>query len=133
MAAKCLAIARSGSRCNSPTLPESSYCWMHSPDAAEARREAARKGGRNRATKVRAAKQLPEAMTAEDLTSWLSLLFTSVMAGKVEARIGNACAAIARTLLEAQTAAAQPSIAELEEQLAVLRAMVERSGGGRAA
>jgi hypothetical protein len=128
MAAKCLAIARSGSRCNSPTLPESPYCWMHSPDVADARREAARRGGRNRATRVRAAKQLPDAMTAEDLTGWLSLLFTSVMAGKVEAKIGNACAAIARTLLEAQTAAAQPSIEDLQEQVAVLRALIERQG-----
>ena len=70
-------------------------------------------------------------MSAEDLAGWLSLLFTQVMAGTVEAKIGTACAAIARTLLEAQAAAAQPAIEDLQEQVAVLRALIERGDRGR--
>ncbi len=133
MTVLCSAIAKSGSRCRRPALAGKQHCLMHDPESAELRREAGRKGGRNRSAKARAAKLIPDAMTAEDLAGWLSLLFTSVMAGKVEPKIGTAAAAIARTLLEAQTAAAQPSVADLQEQVAVLRALVERGSGGRAA
>jgi hypothetical protein len=132
MTGKCSAITKAGARCTRPALAGGQHCLMHSPNHVEVRREAARRGGLNRATAVRAAKAMPEAMSAADLTAWLSLLFKSMMAGKTEARIGTACAAIARTLLEAQVAASQPDIAELEEQLAVLRAMIER-GQGRVA
>jgi hypothetical protein len=128
MAVKCSAIARSGSRCSSPVLPDSAFCFVHAPEMADARREAARKGGRNRSAKARAAAQIPDGMSAADLAGWLSLLFRSTMAGKTEPKVATACAAIAGRLLEAQTAAAQPSIAELEEQLSVLRAMIERQG-----
>jgi hypothetical protein len=106
---------------------------MHDPESAELRREAGRKGGRNRSAKARAAKLIPDAMTAEDLAGWLSLAFTNVLSGRIEPKVATAAAAIAGRLLEAQTAAAQPSIADLEEQVAVLRAMVERGSGGRVA
>src|SRR5687768_9988893 len=121
MTAKCSAIARSGNRCSSPVLPGSRFCLMHDPQAGEVRRAASRKAGKARATIERMKKALPETRTAGDVAAWLSALFTSVLTGRVDAKTGNACAAIARVLLEAQTAAAQPSIADLEEQVAVLR------------
>ncbi len=133
MTVKCCAIAGSGNRCTSPVLPGSRFCLMHSPEHVELRRAASCKGGKSRATSERMKKALPETMTAGDVAAWLSALFTSVLTGRVDAKTGNACAAIARVLLEAQTAAAQPSIEELQEQLAVLRAMVERGAGGRVA
>ncbi len=133
MAVKCSAIARSGSRCSSPVLPGSAFCFLHAPEMAEMRRESSRKGGRNRSAKARAAKLIPEAMSAADLAGWLSLLFTNVMEGTIEPRVGAAAATIARTLLDAQNAAAQPRIDDLQEQLALLRHMVERGAGGRAA
>jgi hypothetical protein len=133
MAAKCSAIARSGSRCSSPVLPGSAFCFVHAPEAAEARRAAARKGGRNRSAKARAAAQIPDAMSAADLAGFLSLLFTKTMVGGIEPKVASACAAVARTLLDAQTAAAQPSIEDLQEQLATLRALIERGDRGRAA
>jgi len=109
------------------------FCWMHDPDSADARREAARTGGRNRSAKARAAKLIPPAMAADELAGYLTALFKGVMTGRIEPKIGTAAATIARTLLEAQTAAAQPTIEELQEQVARLRAMVERTAGGRAA
>jgi hypothetical protein len=128
MTVLCCAIAKSGSRCRRPALAGKQHCLMHDAESAEIRREAGRKGGRNRSAKARAAKLIPGAMSAEDLAGWLTLLFTSTMTGKVEPKVATACAAIAGRLLEAQTAAVQPSIADLEEQLAVLRAMIERQG-----
>jgi hypothetical protein len=115
----CSAIARSGSRCRTPVVAGSSFCYLHAPEMAERRREAAVKGGRNRSAKARALKQIPPAMSAEDLAGWLSLLFTNVMAGRIEPKIGTACATIARTLHEVKHAT------ELEERLQAL----EQSAG----
>jgi hypothetical protein len=114
MAAKCQAIARSGSRCNSPVLPASQWCWVHDPAAADRRREASKKGGKARATKARALAAIPDAMTSDELAGWLSLLFKNVVAGRVEPRIGTAAATIARVLMDVREAT------ELEQRLAEL-------------
>jgi hypothetical protein len=120
MATKCSAIAKSGSRCQTPVVVGSSFCYLHSPEMADRRREAARKGGRNRSAKARAQKQIPPAMSADDLAGWLSLLFTNVMAGRIEPKIGTACATIARTLHEVKHATElEERIAELEQRAGV--------------
>jgi hypothetical protein len=114
MAVQCAAITRGGSRCGSAVLAGSRYCWTHDPAAADRRLEASKKGGRARSNKARAAKQIPAAMSAEDLAGWLSLLFTSVMTGRIEPKIGTACASIARVLHEVKT------VTELEQRLSEL-------------
>ncbi len=133
MAAKCSAIARSGSRCSSPVLPDSSFCFVHAPEMAEARRAASRKGGKARANAARAKAAIPEAMTAAELAGWLSALFRSVVSGRTELRVGTAAATIAKVLIEARAVADQPTIENLQAQLDMLRAMIERTTGGRAA
>jgi len=67
-------------------------------------------------------------MTAEQLAGWLSLVFTNTVTGKIEPKVATAAAAVARTLLEAQAAAAQPQVEDLREQLDVLKALIERQG-----
>ena len=114
MPVTCSAITKGGSRCSRPALAGKQHCLMHDPESAELRREASRKGGKARSTKARAAKQIPAAMSADELAGWLSLLFTNVMAGRIEPKIGTACATIARTLHEVKHAT------ELEERLAEL-------------
>jgi hypothetical protein len=116
MAARCSAIARSGARCSSPVLPDSAYCFVHCPSAADRRREASKKGGRNRANKARAAALIPQAMSAEDLAGWLSHLFKEVMSGRIEPRVGTAAATIAKALMDVRQAG------EVEERLAALEA-----------
>ena len=130
MAAKCAGITRAGKQCPSPPLPGSQWCWMHAPEAAEARREASRKGGRAKSTAERAKKAIPAAMDADELGGWLSLLFRQVMAGTVEPRVGTAAATIAKVLFDVKSAV---DVAALEAQVAELRALVERNGRGRAA
>jgi hypothetical protein len=88
MAVKCSAIARSGSRCSAPVLPGSTFCFLHAPEMAEARREAGRKGGKARSAQTRAAKQIPDAMSAADLAGWLSRLFTDGSAARSSRRSG---------------------------------------------
>ena len=125
MATKCCAIAKSGKRCVTPVMAGSAYCWMHDPAAAEARREAARKGGRNRATKARALAAIPEAMSTEELAGWLSLLFKQVMAGRTEPRVGTAAATIARVMIDVREAT------ELEQRIADLEARAGIGHGRR--
>jgi hypothetical protein len=117
MATKCSAIAKSGSRCTTPVVAGSTFCWMHDPGSAELRREAARKGGRNRSAKARAAAKIPDALPPDQLAGLLSLLFTQVMSGRTEPRIGTACATIARTMLEIRQQT------ELEVRIEELEAM----------
>jgi hypothetical protein len=114
MATLCQAIAKSGSRCKNPVLAGKQHCLFHDPDAGELRRAGSRKGGQNRSAKARATKQIPAAMDAETLAGWLSLLFTNVMAGRIEPKIGTACASIARVLHEVKT------VTELEQRLSEL-------------
>lgn len=128
MSVKCNAIAKSGSRCSRPALAGSQWCLMHDPASAEVRREAARKGGHARSNKARAAAQVPDAMTPADLAGYLSLMLKKTMVGSLEPKVATAIATLARALLEAQQAAAQPSITELQEQMDALRVMVERQG-----
>jgi hypothetical protein len=116
MATKCSAIAKSGNRCTTPVVAGSAFCWMHAPEMAERRREGARKGGKARSSRARAAKLLPEAMTPDELSAWLSLLFKQVVAGKIEPRVGTAAATIARVLIDVREAT------ELETRLTELEA-----------
>ncbi len=102
MPARCAAITRAGSPCPSPPLPASAYCFVHDPAAAEARREASRKGGKARSNQARAHKQIPEALTADELIGYLSGLFRAVIGGRVEPKVGTAAATIARVLVDVQ-------------------------------
>ena len=43
---KCSGITRAGERCRSIAITNSDYCHAHHPDRAEARKKAARHGGR---------------------------------------------------------------------------------------
>lgn len=126
MSVKCSAITKSGSRCSRPALANKHHCLMHDPESTELRREASRKGGRNRSAQARAQKLLPEVLAPEDLAAWLSNVFKTVMLGKTEPKIGTACATIAKAILEAQQAANQPAIEDLQEQVELLRLMVQR-------
>ena len=112
----CSAIARSGSRCRSAVLPGRPFCFLHDPLAEQARREGARKGGRARSNAERAKKQIPSAMTGDELAGWLSVLFKQVLVGKTEPRVGTACATVARSLLDVLQAT------ETEERLRALEA-----------
>jgi hypothetical protein len=132
MAARCAAITRGGSRCPSPVVAGSTFCWTHDPQLDGARREAARKGGKARSAKARAAKQIPDALTPDELAGWLSALFKRVLVGEIDPKVGHSCATIARTLLEARAAAEQPRVDELAEQVELLRSLIERQQRGAA-
>jgi hypothetical protein len=115
MATPCNAIARSGNRCSAPVLAGSRYCYLHDPATADRWREAARKGGRNRANAARAARLVPATMTPSELGGWFSALLKSVIAGQTSPQVATAAAAIARVLLAVnEMAIVEDRLAELE-------------------
>ncbi|MDP9365920.1 MAG: hypothetical protein M3Q10_17160 [Chloroflexota bacterium] len=127
MAARCSAIARSGSRCASPTLPDSTFCYVHDPARAEDRIAASRKGGKARSNAERARKAAPEGMTADELTGWLSVLFRRVMTEQTSPKVASAAATVARALLEARAQG------EIEQRLSALEQAANLSGERRTA
>jgi len=123
MAVPCSAIAKSGQQCSRPALAGKRHCLMHDPASVELRRDAGRKGGYARSNAARARKAIPEAMTAEEMAGWLSLVFTRVLTGQTSPKIGAACAQLARTMLVVQeTALLEERLAELEERAGIRRA-----------
>jgi len=120
MAAKCLAIAKGGNQCRVAALTGKQHCLMHDPLSVEARREAGRKGGRNRSAKARALKLVPESMAPEELGGWLALLFRQVMTGRIEPKIATAAAAVARVMMDVRAATElEQRLTELEQRAGV--------------
>lgn len=116
MADKCSGITKAGNRCPTTALPGRPYCLFHDPQAADLRRAGAVKGGQGKSNQARARKGIPDAMAADELGGYLSLLFKGVMGGRIEARVGTAAATIARALLEVR------NVTEIETRLAELEA-----------
>jgi len=120
MVVKCFAIARRGSRCNAPALRDSTFCWLHDPNAAGARRAASVKGGKARSNQERARKLLPPTLTADELGGHMSKLLIDVIEGRVATKIGTAAATITRALLEVRTTSdLEQRIAELEQRAGI--------------
>ena len=117
MAARCLAVARSGSRCNSPVVAGSAHCFLHSPETAAARQEACKKGGRGRSNAARAAKAMPAtALTTDELLLTLSRIIAKAERGEIEPGVVNAISGAARTMGELRKSG------EIEQRLAQLEA-----------
>ena len=116
---RCRAVAKSGNPCGATVVAPSGMCAWHAPEWEGRRREWSRKGGERRSNHERARKQVPAAMTAEELGGWLGVLFRGVMGGKIEPKVGTAAATIARVMLEAREAG------ELEARLVALEAAAD--------
>jgi hypothetical protein len=122
MAARCSAIARSGSRCASPVLPESAYCFVHDPAAADRRREASKKGGHARSNAARAAKAMPPALTSDDLLVTLSEAIRKVERGELAPGPANAISSLARAMNSIrETTEIERRLEELEGRAGIVR------------
>jgi hypothetical protein len=122
----CKGETKDGSPCTVPVMRGSDFCWVHDPGLTEERREASRRGGKARSAQARAAKLLPTGMEATELHGRLSALFVSTADKRTEPKVAHACAALARVMLDTLSAAQQPTLDDLTEQLATLRQMIER-------
>ncbi len=120
MHGRCMGTNRDGTPCSGQARPGRSMCAWHDPQLATERAAWRQKGGQSRSNKARARKRLPDnAMTMQDVQVLLGVAFKGVLSGKLEPGVGTACANIARAM--AQVA----GVAEIEEQIAELRRMID--------
>jgi hypothetical protein len=122
----CPGTKRDGSRCTVSVEPPQTHCWWHDPANADARRQAASKGGK------RGGRGRPSVELAR-LQGRFEELAVKVLDGDIERGVG----AVAGQLLNGARACVRDGLAarEQEELVARLEALEEAlersSGGGR--
>lgn len=123
MAAKCSAITREGRPCKGLVRPGNDYCPAHDPSRQEARRRAASKAGKSKpGTEI------------TGLKDQLSDLYTGVLVGVVDPKIGAVCAQIAGARIRLiETERKLRELEELEARIEALEGLQEeqRQGGKR--
>ena len=119
MPVKCSATAKSGEPCASPVLPDSDFCWIHDPASAEARREAARRGGRGKSNRARAARAMTT-YSIEDVRAVLSTALRDLLAGKLDVGVATAAASLCRVIITAnEKCVLESRLAELERRAGI--------------
>ena len=96
-AAICHATRNDGQPCTTPVVSTGRYCFGHDPDLAAKRAEARRRGGANRANRVRLAKIMPVRL----IPVWeqLEQALADVLDGRLEPRQASAAASLGRALV----------------------------------
>jgi hypothetical protein len=121
---QCTAIKRGGERCKGVAIDGSGLCYSHSPNHADARKRAARKGGQ-RGSRGRPATELAS------IKARLESLAEDVLVG----RIDRSDAAVAGQLLNYAIRAVSVGLKareqeEFEARLAEIEEALERQRGG---
>jgi hypothetical protein len=115
---RCLGTKRDNSPCTVTVEPPQTHCWWHDPANAEARKQAASRGGK------RAGRGRPQAELAR-LQVWFEELAEEVLSGELE----RAKAAVACQLLNGARACIRDGLVahEKEELEAEVRRQAERT------
>ncbi len=117
---RCRGANAAGQRCDAKPVRPSGWCYWHDPALETERTEGRRQGGKSRSNQARARKQLPtNVMTMQEVQGLLGVAFKGVLAGRLEPNIGTALASIAKSMV------AVAGVAEIEEQIAELRRLVD--------
>ncbi len=119
---RCPGTKRDGSRCTVTVEPPQTYCWWHDPDNAEARKQAASKGGK-RGGRGRAQTELA------DLKARLSDLADQVLAGDVDKGAAAVAGQLLNTVIRAVSVEAK--VKEQDEILERLEALERGQQGGK--
>jgi hypothetical protein len=123
--AKCSGITRSGERCMGVAIDASGLCYSHSPNHADARKRAARKGGQ------RGGRGRPQTQLAS-LVSDNTDIREQVLRGEIMPNVG----AVAIQSINAAIRAVKVGLElreqqDLEERLAELEAAYDQKGQRR--
>lgn len=122
----CKQMTASGSACRLPALRDGACQWHDSsPGAAEARREAGRRGGRARLRLLPSDSPDQSLATIEDVRAALSRLFNDVLKGAVNHKAASAANAIAKTLLHSFVGD------DLAKRMAAIEAALSAKGGAQ--
>lgn len=122
----CSGITGAGDRCRAIAITGSDYCHAHHPDRAEARRRSASKGGK-RGGRGRPSVEVSE---LKELKGQLSDLYSSVLTGLVEPKVGAVATQIANVrarLVETELKVLETQ--DLARELEELSEALERQQG----
>ena len=109
---QCIAITKGGERCRGNALDDSEFCFSHSPELAERRREGCSQGGKAKANIIRLEKLMPSRL--HPVYEEIEDVLFAVRKGKVDPKVVHAMAAAAKALVMLL------QVAEFEERLASL-------------
>ncbi len=117
---KCKAPNRAGGPCGAQHYRDG-WCRWHHPELEAQRQVERAAGGQARSNKVRARKQLAEAvLTINDLDGLLCRALVQVAAGKMEPGVGSSMAGIAKTVVAIRQASDfEKRLQELEQTVDV--------------
>ena len=119
MLGKCLGTNVDATPCSATPRPGSAWCVWHDPATKAQRAEWAKRGGKARSNKSRAAKALPtELMTSDEIAAWLTIQYRKLITGQIEPGIATASATVAKAIAEIQRGA------QIEERIAELEALL---------
>ena len=114
---RCKGTRGDGSACQAPphAIGAEGYCWAHDPAKREARRAARAKGGRGKATAVRAEKLVPSHM--KPVLGAVRAALRDVRAGALTPAQGSAIASLASAAVKVyQLGLLEERIEALEDQ-----------------
>jgi hypothetical protein len=122
---RCLGTKRDNSPCTVSVEPPQTYCWWHDPANADARKQAAARGGK------RAGRGRPQA-ELRDIKQRLSDLADDVLEEKVDKGVGAVVSQILNVYLRAVSVELKVrEQTELIERLEALEAQAQNKGGRR--
>jgi len=117
---QCTAITRGGQRCKGVAIEASGLCYSHSPNQADARKRAARKGGQ------RGGRGRPQA-DLNALKDRLISLGEDVLDGRVDRADAAVCGQLWNTAIGAiRTALKAKEVEEMERRLMELEELLQR-------
>jgi hypothetical protein len=113
---RCPGIKRDGSRCTVTVEPPQTYCWWHDPANAEARKQAASRGGK------RAGRGRPQAELT-NIKQRLCSLADDVLAGEVDRSDASVAGQLLNTVIRA--IGMEMKVREVEELVEEVNAIKE--------
>lgn len=91
---QCPAITKAGTRCPNTVMNGKKFCFSHEQSIADKRRDASRRGGRNKANAVRAQKAIPADL--RDVSDVLLHAIRDVESGDLDTSKASALATLSR-------------------------------------
>ncbi len=121
---QCLGITAAGGRCKGQAISNSQYCFSHSPEHAEARKQRARRGGK------RGGRGRPQAELS-DIKDRLRSMVEDVRNGVMDKADAAVCGQLYNTLIRAVSVELRVrEQMEFEVRLEELEASLERQNKG---
>jgi hypothetical protein len=113
----CQAVRKDGKQCQAKSIREG-YCFAHSPELADKRKEARKLGGKNKSNMKRLAKRMPNLFTST--LEKLDKAMDEVHDGKLDPKIAIALTVLSNTIVRVWDAGeAKQRIEDLEKKFQV--------------